>query len=475
MISYKRKRDEYIIVDWLSTSLAIFLFNVVRYTFIPISGNFYTPGDFLTSPMVMAGQILFPLGMLVFYYMSGYYSNVFHRSRVAEFTTTLGSATIGTLVVIFVALVNDLTNDRAQDYRVFFYAFTLLFLVVYIPRFILTTITSRAISRGDIRFPTAIVVPGEHPELIEEYSKIRMPHLGFNVTARVFTSIPASGMPETSGNLTDVVIDDITDTVSRLGITQLIVLPHPDGWDATLAIINRLYALDLPIFVPASKLPPYLLNHRLVSFMADPLIDVSHAHLPPSTLCTKRTFDIAVSALMLIVTAIPMSILACAVKIDSPGPAFYRQQRVGRHRRLFTMYKLRSMCADAEADGTPRLSTPDDTRITRVGRFMRKYRLDELPQFFNVLRGDMSVVGPRPERLSFVEQLEAIEPSHALLHRMRPGITSLAMVKYGYASTVDQMVERMKFDLIYLQNISLLSDIKIMLYTVTTVMTGKGI
>ena len=178
---------------------------------------------------------------------------------------------------------------------------------------------------------------------------------------------------------------------------------------------------------------------------------------------------------MLVVTSLPVAALACAVKIESRGPAFFGQKRVGRHRRLFTMYKLRSMCADAEPDGQPRLSSPGDPRITRIGRFMRKYRLDEFPQFFNVLRGDMSLVGPRPERLEFVEQLEAIEPSHALLHRMRPGITSLAMVKYGYASTLEQMVERMKFDLIYLQNISLLSDLKIMLYTFSTVFTGKGI
>ena len=473
MVSSKRKTAEYVVVDWLSTSLAILLFNIVRYTFIPIVGGFYTLGNFLGSPMVLAGQILFPLGMLVIYYMSGYYSNVFHRSRVVEFTTTLGSAAIGTLVVIFVALINDLTNDRAQDYRVFFYAFTLLFTVVYIPRLIITTLTWRSISRGTIQFPTAIIVPGDHPELYDEFAQTRMPHMGFHTVARVFTG--DKPVDKTDSGMTELMAEELPAAVKRLGIVRLIVLPHPDGWEATLNIINGLYALDLPIFVSARKLPPYLLNHRLVSFTADPLIDVSHAHLSPSTLCTKRAIDIAVSAVMLVVTSLPVAALACAVKIESRGPAFFGQKRVGRHRRLFTMYKLRSMCADAEPDGQPRLSSPGDPRITRIGRFMRKYRLDEFPQFFNVLRGDMSLVGPRPERLEFVEQLEAIERSHALLHRMRPGITSLAMVKYGYASTLEQMVERMKFDLIYLQNISLLSDLKIMLYTFSTVFTGKGI
>ncbi|MDE6488000.1 MAG: sugar transferase, partial [Paramuribaculum sp.] len=263
--------------------------------------------------------------------------------------------------------------------------------------------------------------------------------------------------------------------VNACGISRFIVLPDPDGWEASLETINRLYAFQCPIFVDARRLPPYLLNQRLVSFTADPLIDVSHAHLPPSTLCTKRALDFAIGLSMMVLTAIPVALLAIAVKIDSPGPAFFRQKRVGLHRRPFTIFKLRTMVADAEADGKPRLSSPGDSRITPLGKFLRKYRLDELPQFLNVVRGDMSLVGPRPERPEFVEQIEKRAPSHALLHRMRPGITSLAMVKYGYASTVDQMIERMKFDLIYLQTISLLSDIKILLYTFRTVFSGKGI
>lgn len=471
MTQHARQVTTYVIVDWLSTSLAILLFNAFRYSIIPVARNFFTLWDYLGSTTVMIGQILFPLCMLVVYYMSGYYTHVFSRSRVVEFTTTLSTAFVGTLVIIFVALINDLSTDRSQDYRVFFVVFALLFGLVYIPRLIITSRTHKRLSDGSISFPTAVVGLGAHADQFDEFARSRMPQLGLRPVLRVY----ADGVMAPSHRMPAIDIDHLHEAVERLGINRLIVLPHPDGWEPTLEIINRLYSLDMPIFVTAARLPAYLLNQRLVSFMADPLIDVSHAHMSAATLCTKRAMDVAVGTLMLLLTALPVALLAMAVKADSPGPALFRQQRVGRHRRLFTMYKLRSMRTDAEADGKPRLSSADDNRITPLGRFMRKYRLDELPQFFNVMRGDMSLVGPRPERLVFVEQIEAREPSHALLHRMRPGITSLGMVKYGYASDVDQMIERMKFDLIYLQNVSLLSDIKIMLYTVSTVISGKGI
>ncbi|MDE6323375.1 MAG: sugar transferase [Paramuribaculum sp.] len=471
MNPHDRKLTSYVVADWLSTSVAVLLFNMVRYALLPGAKIYYSLTDFLGSPMVIAGQILFPLGMLVVYYMSGYYSNLFAKSRVVEFTTTVATALVGTLVIIFVALINDLTNDRAQDYRVFLAVFGLLFMLVYLPRAIITSLTKKSISKGKISFPTAIVGRGRFPEAFSEFSASRMPHLGFLPAMRIYSDNIRPEGDDSRG----ICIDNMVNAVNACGISRFIVLPDPDGWEASLETINRLYAFQCPIFVDARRLPPYLLNQRLVSFTADPLIDVSHAHLPPSTLCTKRALDFAIGLSMMVLTAIPVALLAIAVKIDSPGPAFFRQKRVGLHRRPFTIFKLRTMVADAEADGKPRLSSPGDSRITPLGKFLRKYRLDELPQFLNVVRGDMSLVGPRPERPEFVEQIEKRAPSHALLHRMRPGITSLAMVKYGYASTVDQMIERMKFDLIYLQNISLLSDIKILLYTFRTVFSGKGI
>ena len=133
------------------------------------------------------------------------------------------------------------------------------------------------------------------------------------------------------------------------------------------------------------------------------------------------------------------------------------------------------MIVDSEPDGIPQLTKDNDLRITKIGKFLRKYRIDEIPQFWNVIKGEMSIVGPRPEREYFINQIMQKAPYYALLHQIRPGITSWGMVKYGYAQTVDEMIERSKYDLIYLENMSLFIDIKIVLYTVRTVLTGKGI
>ena len=183
---------------------------------------------------------------------------------------------------------------------------------------------------------------------------------------------------------------------------------------------------------------------------------------------------IFVSALALLCLSPVYAAIAVAVRRDSDGPVFYRQERVGYHKKNFNIIKFRTMRPDAESDG-PALSSDSDSRVTRVGHFLRKYRLDELPQFWNVLVGDMSLVGPRPERKYYIDRIVEQAPYYALIHQVRPGITSLGMVKYGYASTVAQMVERLSYDLIYLENVSFGFDLKILLYTVRTVVKGRGV
>ena len=193
------------------------------------------------------------------------------------------------------------------------------------------------------------------------------------------------------------------------------------------------------------------------------------------TRSVKRFVDIVVSLVAMILLLPVYAVLAIWIKLDSKGPVVYKQERLGLHRKPFKIYKFRSMVNDAEPDGKPCLSTDDDHRITRVGKVMRKYRLDETLQFLNVLRGDMSLVGPRPERAYFVDQIVERAPYYTTLHQVRPGITSLGMVKFGYASSVDEMIERSKYDLLYLDNMSLFNDLKIIIYTIKVVIKGTGI
>ena len=191
-------------------------------------------------------------------------------------------------------------------------------------------------------------------------------------------------------------------------------------------------------------------------------------------LFVKRLADVVLSILAVIVLSVPMLLIALAVFLQDFHNPIFKQLRVTKDGRFFTMYKFRTMYVNAEENG-PSLSSEDDLRVTPFGRIMRKYRLDELPQFWNVLKGDMSLVGPRPERKYFIDEIVKTAPYYYLLHNVRPGITSLGMVKYGYAASVDKMVERMEYDILYYENMSLTLDLTILIYTVKTVLTGKGI
>ena len=203
------------------------------------------------------------------------------------------------------------------------------------------------------------------------------------------------------------------------------------------------------------------------------LLEVISDVMPFWQRVVKRGMDFVFS-LIAVILLLPFYLFsALAVKLSSPGPIFFLQDRVGKNGRSFKIIKFRTMVVNAEQNG-PQLSSENDPRITKVGKFMRKTRLDEFPQFINVLIGDMSIVGPRPERQFYIDQISKIQPQYNQLTKVRPGITSWGQVKFGYAENVDQMLQRMKFDLLYLKNRSLSLDIKIMFYTFVIVLKAEG-
>ena len=471
MISEKRQRCKYVIGDLLSTNIAWLLFNLFRYRWVDNASFFNSLTSFLTSENVIVGQIIIPLLMLGLYYLSGYYNNVFLKSRLQEFVTTSTTAFIGMVVIFFTALFNDVNAERALTYELMFVLYLMLFVVVYFVRYSITRVATHKIHRREWVFNTLIIGTSNTAEQMEKRLREMKKSMGFNVIGYVETTEGAFHRPL---NLPVYSLNEIADVCERENIKNVIVIQHRHGIKATMSLVSNLLSLNLPIYISPDLYQLLTSKVRVSNIVGEPLVDISKTEMSQCMLNMKRVSDIVISSFTLLIISPLLLAVAIAVKCSSKGPIFYKQSRIGYHKRPFNIYKFRSMYIDAEISG-PALSTLNDPRITSVGRFLRKYRLDELPNFWNVLRGDMSLVGPRPEREYYIKQIMAKAPYYTLIHQVRPGITSWGMVKYGYASDVDGMVERLRYDLLYIENVSLLVDLKILLYTVQTVFTGKGI
>ena len=212
---------------------------------------------------------------------------------------------------------------------------------------------------------------------------------------------------------------------------------------------------------------------RMNHLLGASFIEIYPQLMPEWQCIIKRLADIVISMFMLVLLLPLYIFIAIKVKLSSPGSIIYSQERIGIHGKPFRIYKFRSMFTNAETNG-PLLSSNEDLRITPWGKVMRKWRLDDLPQFINVLKGEMSIVGPRPERKFYIDQILQLTTDYKHLHRVQPGITSLGMVKFGYAENLPQMISRMKYDLLYIENMSLMLDLRVLLYTFRTILQGRG-
>lgn len=467
MITEKKKRLLYVIVDYLSTLVAVIVFSFVRYFWVDKLHNVSSLGSFFSSQGVVHTLLLFPLFMLLVYYLSGYYVKVSNKSRVEEFMSTLISVPLGTICFFMVVLLNDVLPKRTSNYGIIIILFAILFFFVYISRYTLTTILINRSRRNNIG--ANLMYIGNAAGLSEF---IQNKNLGFNKRLSDKSVIFDEDEDISSIQIKEILKNNIDDVVLNNISGFYLALPRVEN-ETWLRILGELYLFDKPIYVSSDDYR--LLTSRVVykDILDEPLMDISRTDQTDMVVSLKRAFDVLFSALGLILASPLIASFAIAVKISSKGPAFYSQERIGIHRKPFRLYKIRSMVADAESAG-PALSSDNDERVTPVGRFMRKYRIDELPNLWNVLKGDMSLVGPRPEREFFLEKIRESAPYCVLLHQVRPGLTSLGMVKYGYASNIEEMIERLKYDLIYIQNISPSFDIKILFYTVRAVVRGEG-
>ncbi len=268
-------------------------------------------------------------------------------------------------------------------------------------------------------------------------------------------------------------LEDLPDLIKKYDVEEIYISTEPNDYRTVSMVIQAAAPYKVIIRARPDEFDILKGAVRVFHPFQEPLIFLFPIQMPYWQTVIKRLIDIIASVVGLVVLSPLMAFIALMVKLSSPGPIIYKQIRLGKYGKPFYLYKFRSMYVDAEKNG-PQLAKEEDPRVTPWGRVMRKWRIDELPQLWNVLKGDMSLVGPRPERPYFVDKILKKAPHYILLFSVKPGITSMGVLRFGYASTLEELVKRLRYDLIYLENMSLWLDLKLLLYTLYVVFKGKG-
>jgi exopolysaccharide biosynthesis polyprenyl glycosylphosphotransferase len=453
-----------IIFDWLASSIAWGVFYYIRKLKIEQT-------EFTVNSTFYLGISIIPLVWVFLYMLQGTYQDVRRLHRLKIFNLTFLGTLLGTLGIFFLFLIDDEITGYRQYYSAIGLLFLIQFISVFVPRLIIVSSVVKKIHERKAGFKTLLI--GGSDKAVDIYNEIN--DLPKGIGHQFVGFINLNGVDKQLSSQLEYLghIDDVERILSEYEIEEVIIALESVEHDRLKAIISRVDSANVRIKILPDMYDILSGTVEMSNIFGALLINVSTEVMPIWQVTLKRLLDVFVSLISVILLTPLYFVLALLVKFSSPGPIFFLQERIGKNGETFNIIKFRTMYVHSEKDG-PQLSSTHDTRITKVGRFMRKSRLDEFPQFVNVLKGDMSLVGPRPERQFFIDQIVKLEPQFMELTKVRPGITSWGQVKYGYAENVPQMLDRMKFDLLYLKNRSLSLDFKIMLYTILIIFKGTG-
>ena len=467
----KRQVLKYIVSDFVSAAVAWSLFYIYRKVFIePIKFGYSIP--ITLDFKFIAGLIIIPSFWLLSYYLIGYYRDIYRKSRLTELGQTFFTSLIGVIIIFFALILDDTVYSYVNYYYSFVVLFSLQFLLSYIPRLFITTNTNWKIHNRIIGFNTIII--GSNNKAVKLYKDLMSLQKSGGNKFIGFINVNSNNknlLNKYISHLGD--INDIKPVVKTNNVDEVIIAIESSEHEEIGNIINILEELNVAVKVIPDMFDILTGKVKMSSLYSAPLIEISRDKMPTWQENLKRIIDVVVSLSVLVICSPVFIALAIGVKLSSPGTVFYFHERIGRFGKSFTIYKFRSMYLNAESNG-PALSCRDDARVTKFGKYMRQLRLDELPQFYNVLIGDMSLVGPRPERQFYIDMIIKKAPHYVHLHRVRPGITSWGQVKYGYAENVVEMIARLKYDILYIKNMSLYVDFKILIYTIKIVLQGRG-